>query len=124
LYHVWSWVSMITLQYYDILYKMQLFCWFAFSLLNLDNMKKSWILCALNFIASLSLATLPVTDISYVFYEAQDSALRLTVWNPAVIASVAVPNVYLARREAFTGTARYSASNGLQHNRYLILFGV
>ena len=63
-------------------------------------------------------------DISYVFYEAQDSALRLTVWNPAVIASVAVPNVYLARREAFTGTARYSASNGLQHNRYLILFGV
>jgi len=56
--------------------------------------------------------------------EAQGNALRLTVWDPAVVTRVAVPYVHLARREAFTGTARYSASNGLQHKRYLILFGV
>jgi len=49
--------------------------------------------------------------------KAQGNALRLTVWDPAVVTRVAIPYVHLARREAFTGTARYSTSNGLQHNR-------
>jgi hypothetical protein len=46
----------------------------------------------------------------------------LTVRYPAVVARVTVANVHLARSEAFTGTARHSTPDGLQHNQYLILF--
>jgi hypothetical protein len=38
-----------------------------------------------------------------------------------MVAGVTVANIHLAWHEAFARAARHSASDGLQHNQYLIL---